>query len=201
MPIAVLIPKSSAAPPATPTGLGLEFRLDLNGDGDFEDAGEDITAYVIMVGEPKVTRGRNADFGGEAIGEIEFGVHPIPAVTLTPGLGVHVRYNRGDGTYDGIFYGTINNISVEPRNGDLTITAQDPMRAWGNTEVYVVPQGAGITHRKFRKLVLEDLERGALNHLPNPSAATDLTGWDDQCWASDTSVTSATRQTGETVGT
>lgn len=202
MSLLLLFGGGGGAPPATPTGLGLEFRLDLNGDGDFEDAGEDITAYVAMAGEPTWTRGRNADFSsGEAIGELRFRMHPIPAVTIAPGIAAHVRYNRGDGTYDGIFYGSVTNVSVEPRNGDLTITAQDPMRSWGDQEVYVIPQGAGLTHRKFRKLVLEDLERGVLNHLPNPSAATDTTGWAQQCWNGDTTVTSATRQTGETVGT
>jgi hypothetical protein len=163
---------------AVPT---LTVRIDWNGDGDFSDAGDDVSAYVLS-DSITWTRGRNADFSGEATGSASFTLRNdagtfLGAGSPLPGMPVHIQATYGGSTYPQ-FFGFVERVAPDPREKTVTVTCYDVLKRMSEVDT-VIPYYASIsrTARDYRLEALADYERGARNLLTNPSFEVNTTGW------------------------
>lgn len=77
-----------------------------------------------------------------------------------------------------LFSGRVQRLTPDQANLKVRVVVNDVLKVMGKTDVVVPPSLAvGLTARQYRLAILEDFERGDLNHVANPEFAVDLTGW------------------------
>lgn len=96
---------------------------------------------------------------------------------LIPGRPVHL-YATWLGVDYPLFFGHIERISPIPLTHDVEVVCYDQLRRYQETDI-LVPAHDYVQRsaRDFRREILEEIDRGDLNLLPNPSFETDLAGW------------------------
>lgn len=151
--------------------------IDFNNNGTFA-AGDEVSSDVISA---EWTRGRNADFSGDAQGAATIVLKNWTGTyntNLLPGLPVHIRSNYS-ATDRAHFYGFIQRAAPNAWERTVTVTCYDPLKKYADDSASTALVAGGIQYsaREHRIRLLEAYERGALNYVMNPGFETDTTGW------------------------
>lgn len=188
----------------------LRVFVDFNGDGVFDQdtipgpvfqgsifqsnvfGGVSINDEVTedLKGGPGVPweRGRSADFGADATGQMSFTLNDIGATLSTPGKytnlasvllpGRSVLIKSEYGTTRPHFFGFIQRVTPDAKAFTVTVTCYDPLRRFQETDI-ACPANSYIvrTARDFRVDVLSDFERGVRNLVLNSDFSGPAVGW------------------------